>query len=73
MNIIIDRNKEFGLRFPVIEIDTAPCNYPREIRDAIKTALSLEGHDEDMIDEIFGKTPECMDASDNTMTTPQSE
>jgi hypothetical protein len=54
MVIIIDKKGEH--QSPKITIDTKECHYPYAIRESIELALKLDGHEEDMIKEIFGRS-----------------
>ena len=72
MKIIIDRNNDFIGQHPLITIDTDYCHFPYSIRQAIETALRLDGNSEQIIDEIFNRNQQEA-TPDNTMTTPQSE
>ena len=58
MKIIINRKGES--QTPKVTINTKDCHYPYAIRDAIETALELDGHDEDSIKEIFGIMPDTV-------------
>jgi hypothetical protein len=55
MIITIDRSATEESQHPVITIDTKGCHYPYAIKNAIETALALEGHSNDFIDEVFGR------------------
>ena len=39
-------------------VDFINSHYPWQIREGIRKALSLAGHTEDMIDEVFGIAPD---------------
>lgn len=55
MKITIENNKE--RQTAKVVIDTESCHYPYAIREAIELALKLDGHDEETINEIFGRSP----------------
>lgn len=44
-----------------ITIDTAKCQYPWALREAIELALSLDGYSQDMINEVFGIMPDVVE------------
>jgi|TARA_B110000908_G_C10075681_1_gene367189 hypothetical protein len=54
MVIIIDKKGEH--QSPKITIDTKDCHYPYAIKESIELALKLDGHEENMIREIFGRS-----------------
>jgi hypothetical protein len=54
--MIITINKKTD-NAPIVTVDTSTCYYPYAIRDAIKLALKIDGHDEVTINEVFGIMP----------------
>jgi hypothetical protein len=59
--MIITINKKTD-NAPIVTVDTSTCYYPYAIKDAIKLALKIDGHDEETINEVFGIMPDvCCD------------
>ena len=52
---IKNTNKE--RQSPTVTINTEGCFYPYAMRDAIKLALTLDGFEDETINEIFGIYP----------------
>lgn len=58
MKITIERNDN-EIQRPVVTINTETCHYPYAIRNALKLALELDGHDENTVSEVFGMMPDA--------------
>ncbi len=58
MKIIIDRNTVESRQFPIITIDTQNCYYPYAIREALTTALEMDGYDSTTIRAVFNQDNE---------------
>ena len=52
MKIIIKRNSQS----PEYTVDTKDCKYETEVREALRTALELDGHPKGFIDIVFRET-----------------
>jgi hypothetical protein len=59
--MIIKIKREDGIE---ISIDTKDCVYPYSFTKAITLSLELDGLDDYLIEEIFGKTPMKVESND---------